>query len=223
MKTMAPGKKFLYLALIGPFVLAPIPALCWSTGIGIIDNNVPQVLKDPGVVLKDPIGAVSDLAAKTGCYRCDVVIDKALPPEKRVIANAVITTGFVTAPLGPIGTLITLGVLVAPGPNQEAHGRDVPVPTKATPSSANHYSINVDCIVQRPNKRIEAYSIAAINGIESFRPGDTIMLTASKVCTEYNVGDTSSVTSATVVFGGAAVDPTAVTGKEFKYYIIGSA
>lgn len=102
-------------------VFASNTALSWSTGIGIIDNNVPKVVKNPEVILKDPVGAVSDLAAKSGCWGCDKIVEKALPEEKRKIANTIITTGFVTtATLGPVGSIITLGVLVASGANAEA-------------------------------------------------------------------------------------------------------
>jgi hypothetical protein len=195
----------------------------WSTGIGIIDNNIPHVIKDPGVLLKDPIGAVTDLASKTGCYRCDVVINQALPEDKRQIANAVITTGFVTSPLGPIGSIITLGVLFSPGPNQEAQGKDIPVPTTNAPPTGNVYQVAVDCIVQRPGGRIEAYSVQSIAQIQSFKKGDTLNLSAPKVCSEYNVGDVHSVTSASMKMTGVAIDPSAVVGKEFQDYLIGTS
>jgi hypothetical protein len=53
--------------LVARLVFSSSAALAWSTGIGIIDNNVPEVVKNPEVALKNPVEAVIDLAAKTGC------------------------------------------------------------------------------------------------------------------------------------------------------------
>lgn len=205
-------------AALASFVATSVGA--WSTGIGIIDNNVPQVAKDPSVIFKDPVHAVTDLAAKTGCYRCDTVIEKAVPAKQREIANAIIVTGFVTSPLGPVGNIITLGVLVGQ-PNQEVQNREVPVHVEPAPAGKEYVTI-VDCLVQRPGNRIEAYAVKRPIDAEKFSRGDYLTITAAKVCTEYDVADVHAVSKVRMQLNGASTDEFA-KDQQFKYFYIGTA
>jgi hypothetical protein len=191
----------------------------WSTGIGIIDNNVPSAAKDPGTVLKDPVGALTDLAGK-GIPGLDKAIEKALPQEKKNIANAVLTTGFVTRPLGPIGDLVTFSVLVQPRPNTSAEARNVPVRAEPPKPKPNKYVVTVDCIVQRSDKSLEAYSIKLPAGLpndfKGLKAGDIFTFKASGVCP--TVGGEKSLPTVVSTFRGIGIDPLAVEGKEFKYF-----
>jgi len=210
--------------LICSIVLSSSAALAWKTGIGIIDNNVPKAIQNPEMIIKDPVGAAADALAKSGCYNCDKIVEKALPEEKKAIANAILTTGFVTSPLGPVGGILTLAVIVQAAKDKPVVSKDIPVNIPPSDLTGTTIEGTFDCIVQLSNKRINAFAIQKPAMFDQMTRGDKVNLHAPKVCPEYNSasGETSSVTSATIKLEGAASDPLAVEGKEFKYMISGS-
>jgi hypothetical protein len=187
-----------------------------NTSVHVGEGGPP--VRQHGPVFKSPGEILGDAAAGAVCGAlCVAAFNKMSPQDRANVTSALTTGGLVVLTASDPLLGITLALLTS---KDDAGGHNVNIQEKDSPPTGKSWTVSVDCIVQRKNGDIVAFSKAEYQHHGEILRGDKVSLTAP-MCPQYD-GDTSkSVTSISIQIRGLSTDDLAKPG-DTKYYLSGA-
>lgn len=175
-------------------------------------------VRQNGPVFKSPGEILGNVAAGAICGPlCVAAFNKMSPQDRANVTNALTTGGFVVLTASDPVLGLTIALLTA---KDDSGGHNVNVPEHGGPPTGKSWSLSVDCIVQRNNGDVVAFSIKDYEHHGEISRGDKVTLSAP-ICPQYNGENSKSVTRINVLIKGLSTDDAAKAG-DIKYYLSGS-
>ncbi|MGR9179745.1 hypothetical protein ACU8OR_30060 (plasmid) [Rhizobium leguminosarum] len=207
-----------------------VMAICCSAGFaeaisfGVPGTNLSvhigeggDAVQQHGPVFQSP-GEILGTAVAGGLCGpvCATAFDH-MSPEDKQNAVAAITTGGIVV-IGVADPALGLAITLLTDKDQSG-GHPVTVAQQPKAFTGNVWDINTDCIAQKPDGQVVAYSKAEYPHHGEVKRGDKVRLSAP-LCPAANQDPIKSVSTVEILVTGLTTDDAASAG-DFKYYITG--